>query len=257
MCVCTRAGHTHMCVRTLCLTSLTLCFEDPILLEYIRTYIHAWRGWKQPKDCTIFGTKNHFKGAKRPNAQSNCTLIQIVGLRLAVIHDYLKEGAILSRKCHTWSVCCHSWLGIELNADNGEISTQSLSNSVGATRLDRQARAVFFWVGYLNYCVLFPFWLRFDPLYACIYTGIYKDIYTQSWVHKLQAFQKMQSIAIYVYCIVHVYTVTGWWRPIGCLDALIRRSLFANCALILRHFCVRQSINMRHLIKASYGSWPS
>jgi len=37
-------------------------------------------------------------------AQSNCTRNSnhrsLLGL--AVIHDYPKEGAILSRKCHTW-----------------------------------------------------------------------------------------------------------------------------------------------------------
>ena len=52
---------------------------------------------------------------------SNYLLWSLLGL--AVIHKYKGEGAILTRKCHTWKDCCYKWS--ELISDNGEIDPLS------------------------------------------------------------------------------------------------------------------------------------
>jgi len=44
------------------------------------------------------------KYSKELHSNSNRRLL----LGLAVMHDYLQEGAILSRKWRTWKDCCHT-----------------------------------------------------------------------------------------------------------------------------------------------------
>jgi len=81
-------------------------------------------GMEANQDCTNSWSKNSLLanlgscwGAEWPNGLAAKYLYSNSNrgslLVLVVIHEYQGEGAILSRKCHTWKYCWHSWFELD------------------------------------------------------------------------------------------------------------------------------------------------
>ena len=96
----------------------------------------------KPRICTILGAKDHSWNAKWPNAQSNCSQIQIIGLFWAWPYSTI----ICRREQYYQGSATHWKIAVVFE----QSWTPTTANSVACTsprRLGHPGRTSFFWVG--------------------------------------------------------------------------------------------------------------